>query len=54
MLYLSTFHNRFIDIGAGLGKPNFHVAQDVACRLSLGVELETIRWQVRGTGLNSD
>ena len=38
---------RFIDIGAGLGKPNFHVAQDPCCRLSLGVELEDIRWQVR-------
>ena len=37
---------RFIDIGAGLGKPNFHVAQDPCCRLSLGIELEDIRWQV--------
>lgn len=38
--------SRFIDVGAGLGKPNFHVAQDPEVRLSLGVELEEIRWQV--------
>lgn len=38
--------SRFIDVGAGLGKPNFHVAQDPAVRLSIGVELEDIRWQV--------
>ena len=37
--------SRFIDVGSGLGKPNFHVAQDPAVRLSLGVELEHIRWQ---------
>lgn len=40
------FHSRFIDIGAGLGKPNFHVAQDPMVRLSIGVELEDIRWKV--------
>lgn len=39
--------SRFIDVGAGLGKPNFHVAQYPAVRLSIGVELEEIRWQVR-------
>ncbi|CAM9869107.1 unnamed protein product, partial [Heterosigma akashiwo] len=33
----------FIDVGSGLGKPNFHVAQDPGCRLSFGVELEKIR-----------
>ena len=38
--------SRFIDVGSGLGKPNFHAAQDPACRLSLGVELESIRWQL--------
>lgn len=38
--------SRFIDVGSGLGKPNFHVAQHPAVRLSLGVELETIRWQL--------
>jgi hypothetical protein len=38
--------SRFIDIGSGLGKPNFHAAQDPCCRLSLGIELETIRWQL--------
>mmetsp|Transcript_32796 Transcript_32796/g.55299 ORF Transcript_32796/g.55299 Transcript_32796/m.55299 type:complete len:431 (-) Transcript_32796:162-1454(-) len=38
--------SRFIDVGAGLGKPNFHAAQDPAVRLSLGVELEEIRWQL--------
>jgi hypothetical protein len=29
------------------GKPNFHAAQDPRVRLSIGVELEEIRWQVR-------
>ena len=38
--------SRMIDVGAGLGKPNFHAAQDPAVRLSIGVELEDIRWQV--------
>lgn len=39
-------HSRFIDVGSGLGKPNFHVAQYPAVQLSIGVELEEIRWQV--------
>jgi hypothetical protein len=39
--------SRMIDVGAGLGKPNFHAAQDPAVRLSLGAELEDIRWKVR-------
>lgn len=34
----------FIDVGAGLGKPNFHVLQYPQVRLSVGVELEEIRW----------
>jgi hypothetical protein len=38
--------SRFIDVGSGLGKPNLHAAQDPQCRLSVGVELETIRWQL--------
>lgn len=38
--------SRFIDVGAGLGKPNFHASQDPQVRLSLGIELELIRWQV--------
>lgn len=41
-----THHSRFIDVGSGLGKPNFHVAQYPAVQLSIGVELEEIRWQV--------
>jgi hypothetical protein len=41
-----THSSRFIDVGAGLGKPNLHAAQDPAVRVSIGVELETIRWQV--------
>ena len=39
-----TKNSRFIDIGCGQGKPNFHVSKDV--RLSIGVELETIRWKL--------
>jgi hypothetical protein len=38
--------SRMIDVGAGLGKPSFHAAQDPAVRLSLGAELEDIRWNV--------
>ena len=39
--------SRFIDVGSGLGKPNFHAAMDPQVRISLGIELEDIRWQVR-------
>jgi hypothetical protein len=39
-------NSRFIDIGCGLGKPNFHAAQYPGVRLSLGVELEELRWKV--------
>lgn len=42
-----TQSSRMIDVGAGLGKPSFHAAQDPAVRLSLGMELEDIRWNVR-------
>jgi hypothetical protein len=42
-----TYSSRFIDIGAGLGKPNFHVAQDPVVRLSIGIEIEELRWKVR-------
>lgn len=41
-----TTASRFIDVGSGLGKPNFHAAQDPIVRLSVGVELERIRHQV--------
>jgi len=41
-----THTSRVIDVGAGLGKPNLHFAQDPGCRLSLGVELEDIRWRL--------
>lgn len=36
----------FIDVGSGLGKPNFHASQDPAVRVSIGIELEEIRWQL--------
>jgi hypothetical protein len=39
-------NSRFIDVGSGLGKPNFHALHSPAVRLSLGIELEEIRWQV--------
>jgi hypothetical protein len=38
--------SRLLDVGSGLGKPNFHSANDVKLRLSIGVELEEIRWKV--------
>jgi hypothetical protein len=34
----------FMDVGAGLGKPNMHVAVDPGVRLSLGVEVVGGRW----------
>jgi len=36
----------FIDIGSGLGKPNLHVALNPGVRVSYGVELEELRWQL--------
>ena len=30
--------SRFMDVGSGLGKPNFHVAQNPLVRLSIGIE----------------
>jgi len=36
----------FVDIGSGLGKPNLHVALNPGVRLSFGVELEELRWQL--------
>lgn len=36
----------FIDIGAGLGKPNLHVALDPQVRFSVGIEHENVRWQL--------
>jgi len=41
-----TSESRFIDVGSGLGKPNFHACQDPGVRLSIGIELEEIRWQL--------
>jgi hypothetical protein len=41
-----TSASRFIDVGSGLGKPNVHAAQDPCCRISIGIELEEIRWQL--------
>lgn len=41
-----TKDSTFIDIGAGLGKPNFHTAIDPGVAISYGIELETLRWQL--------
>ena len=41
-----TADSRFIDVGAGLGKPNFHVAADPGCELSYGIECEETRWRL--------
>jgi hypothetical protein len=38
--------SRMIDVGCGLGKPNFHAAESPGVRLSLGVELEELRYKV--------
>mmetsp|Transcript_7722 Transcript_7722/g.11463 ORF Transcript_7722/g.11463 Transcript_7722/m.11463 type:complete len:419 (-) Transcript_7722:36-1292(-) len=45
--------SRFIDVGSGLGKPNFHVTQDIAVRVSIGIELEKIRYQLGMLNLKS-
>ncbi|CAM9967254.1 unnamed protein product, partial [Scytosiphon promiscuus] len=39
-------NSSFIDVGAGLGKPNFHVAQDPGVEISYGLELEVVRWEL--------
>ena len=35
--------SRFVDVGSGLGKPNFHAAQDPNVCVSVGIESEYIR-----------
>jgi len=47
-----TSQSRFIDVGSGLGKPNFHASQYPGVRLSIGVELEHIRWQLAMTNFD--
>jgi hypothetical protein len=42
-----SWRSRFLDVGSGRGKPNFHVAQDPGVRLSIGIEVEPIRYSVR-------
>jgi len=36
----------FVDIGSGLGKPNLHVALNPGVKLSCGIEVEELRWQL--------
>jgi Histone methylation protein DOT1 len=36
--------SRFMDVGSGIGKPSFHVAQDPGVEFSYGVELIKDRW----------
>jgi len=36
----------FLDIGSGLGKPNFHVLLDPGVQYSFGVELEALRYSL--------
>ena len=48
-----TSKSRFIDIGSGLGKPNFHAAVDPGVELSYGMELEILRWQLSLHNLSS-
>jgi hypothetical protein len=43
----------FIDIGSGLGKPNFHVAHVVHPLLSIGVEVEEVRYLLSIDNLTS-
>jgi hypothetical protein len=34
----------FLDVGSGIGKPNFHVAIDPGVQVSFGLEVEADRW----------
>lgn len=43
----------FLDVGSGLGKPNFHVAIDPGVEVSYGVELEELRWHLSLHNLKS-
>ncbi|RLN73081.1 hypothetical protein BBJ28_00003788 [Nothophytophthora sp. Chile5] len=45
--------SRFLDVGSGLGKPNFHVAIDPGVEVSYGVELEELRWHLSLHNLRS-
>lgn len=48
-----TSQSKFIDIGSGLGKPNFHAAVDPGVAVSYGVELEVLRWHLSLHNLKS-
>mmetsp|Transcript_2457 Transcript_2457/g.5114 ORF Transcript_2457/g.5114 Transcript_2457/m.5114 type:complete len:239 (-) Transcript_2457:112-828(-) len=39
-------NSRFIDVGAGLGKPNIHVAMDPKVEFSYGIEVNPERWHL--------
>lgn len=43
----------FLDVGSGLGKPNFHVAIDPGVEVSYGIELEELRWHLSLHNLKS-
>ncbi|CAK4693454.1 hypothetical protein LEN26_006474 [Aphanomyces euteiches] len=43
----------FLDIGSGLGKPNFHAAVTPGVAISYGVELEDQRWELSLYNLQS-
>ncbi|KAL3671588.1 hypothetical protein V7S43_003504 [Phytophthora oleae] len=45
--------SRFIDVGSGLGKPNFHVSVDPGVQVSYGIELEELRWHLSLHNLRS-
>ena len=44
--------SKCLDIGSGLGKPNFHFAQVSGVRLSIGVEVDPIRHKLSLVNLN--
>lgn len=45
--------SRFVDVGSGLGKPNFHVSVDPGVQVSFGIELEELRWHLSMHNLRS-
>jgi len=43
----------FVDVGAGLGKPNMHVGLQPKVKYSVGVEIERVRWFLSLVNLNA-
>lgn len=45
--------SKFVDVGCGVGKMNFHVAQYPGVEFSYGIEIEHVRWFLGCSSLNN-